>query len=1501
MPRTSYGAIPNGQTSEMPSPVDGQVPPRVQPNRLATANPLSKLFFCWASTIFRTASRNKTVVTSDLFECMPEDSSNVLGGRLSRNWKREEMKSKPSLTRAVIKTFGPIYFLYAILFIFEGGIRVGQPLLLKRVTQYFSSNCTVSLLQQRDAYLYAGGLGLSSFFLALVHGVNYFGIQRLGMQVRVALCTLVYKKTLRLSNSALRQTTAGQVNNLMTNDVNRFDQLFVFLHNVWLGPVLAAVVLVLLWLEIGVASLPGYGVMFFLIIVNPVLGKLFTTLRRKTAFFTDRRVAAMTEVITSMRVIKMYAWEKPFGELIKKIRIQEVQKIINASYPMALNVTLGVFGNRLMDIGMIVMYCLTTDEIHAASIIVIISYCNALKFTFMRMFPRAIQFGSESLVSLSRIQRYLLLEDKKPEAAVLGDDLICFEDAVVADNLTCSWKEEEDSLQLQNVSFRVKKKQLLAVVGPVASGKSSLLMAILKELPALRGSVWTRGRVAFASQQPWVFGGTVRDNITFGREFQEWKYGEIIRVCSLNKDLQQLPDGDMTMVGERGVTLSGGQKARINLARALYDDADIYLLDDPLSAVDSEVSRQIFENCIKEYLAKKVCILVTHQLQFLSGADQILVLKEGQMEAVGTLDELHEMGIPFSQLMMKADPEEDEEEDDDEDEAEEDAANDDDVPLGLVASGSFKKSGSFKRSGSFRKSGSFKQSGTKSKKATKTGQLFKEERTEKGGISVGTYVRYFWAGGNVLTLFLMVFFVLGAQLVYSLADYWVGFWGDWENSKGNKEVVNETYPDWLVNLNLTTNDSAGVYGGLVGGLMLFGIIRAFLTLRIMITASRNLHNLMFASVTRSPVLFFDTTPTGRIQNRFTKDIGTMDDQLPYNFFDFLQIALQILGTVFLIIAISPMTLVPAVILFIILIMLTKYSVIATTAVKRLDGTMRSPVFSHTTSSLHGLWTIRAYGKEVDFEKQFCVHQDRHSEAWFMYIATNRWFGLRLDLLVATFTSAIAITCIPLSSIPSSFVAKDPGQIGVILANCVALSGVFQFCVRQSTLVENQMTSVERVIEYTKLESEGPLEKPDAKPPPGWPAKGAITLEGMSLAYSKDTPTVLKDLTCEINPKEKIGIVGRTGAGKSSLITSLFRLAEPVGVLQIDDIQTTELGLHDVRKNISIIPQDPVIFTGSLRRNLDPFGVYTDLSLWNALEDVQLHRRVRANPAKLDMEVGADFSVGERQLICLARAILKRNRVLILDEATANVDQATDALIQETIRQKFKNCTVLTIAHRLHTIMDSDRVMVLDAGKLIEMDHPFVLLSNRQTMFSMFVDQTGKKVASELYRTAQSHYEKTIAAKKQSPYGPLDSNCQYLYVVLQKSSEGYGFDLTGVNAGDSGTPIVVSEVSRGAPAYRQLQVEDEVLALNGKSRRDLTPDDVVKAFGTTTDVMTLIVRRKSQNPQDERPEEDTFPSTIQRNGAGPSGASASRPGTILGLDDDYDTAINTSQTIPLLRD
>ncbi|CAG0903212.1 unnamed protein product [Darwinula stevensoni] len=490
---------------------------------------------------------------------------------------------------------------------------------------------------------------------------------------------------------------------------------------------------------------------------------------------------------------------------------------------------------------------------------------------------------------------------------------------------------------------------------------------------------------------------------------------------------------------------------------------------------------------------------------------------------------------------------------------------------------------------------------------------------------------------------------------------------------------------------------------------------------------------MFKSVLRAPVTFFDNNPVGRILNRFSKDVGASDDMLPPTAFDTLGVTFQVLGISFLVSVTNYYVVIGTVIAMVVFICLRNFYLKTARDLKRLESTTRSPVFSHLSASLNGLATIRASRTESIFMQEFDNHQDRHTSAWFLFLSGTRWLGIWLDWLIVVYLAAVTYSFMA--------VGKEAlgGNVGLAISSAMMLTGMFQWGVRQSAELENQMTSVERIMEYSKLEEEGALESPpDKKPPSNWPSEGAIEFEQVSLRYSADSLPVLNDLTFKAAAKEKIGIVGRTGAGKSSLIAALFRLIEPEGRILLDGRDTKAYGLHEVRRGIAIIPQDPVLFQGTMRKNLDPFNEHSDEALWRVVEQVQLKEAVSELPEKLNttlFEGGSNFSVGQRQLVCLARALLQRNKVLVLDEATANVDPKTDALFQETLKKSFKDCTVLTIAHRLDTIIDSDKVLVLDRGEIKEFGRPYELLQNKKGPFFELVAQTGKASSARLYRAA----------------------------------------------------------------------------------------------------------------------------------------------------------------------
>ncbi|KAF4111886.1 hypothetical protein G5714_006681 [Onychostoma macrolepis] len=1259
-------------------------------NPSATANLFSLIFFCWLNPLFRIGSKRR-LEEDDMYNVLPEDGSKRLGEELQSYWDQEVEKAtkelrKPKLTKAIIRCYWRSYTVLGVFTAIEEVIKVIQPVFLGKLIMYFERYDPDNMAALYEAYGYAAGISLSTLGLALLHHLYFYHVQRAGMKIRIAMCHMIYRKALRLSATAMGQTTTGQIVNLLSNDVNKFDEVTIFLHFLWVGPLQAAAVIGLLWQEIGASCLAGMAVLIFLMPLQTMFGKLFSKYRSKTAAFTDSRIRTMNEVVSGIRIIKMYAWEKPFAALVNDVRRKEISKIMSSSYLRGLNMASFFTANKIILFVTFTVYVLVGNKISASRVFVAVSLYSAVRLTVTLFFPAAIEKVSESAISIRRIKKFLLLdelvkshvplsqEDKK-DATVQIQDLICYWD------------------------------------------KSSLLSTVLGELPAEKGVVKVKGELTYASQQPWVFPGTIRSNILFGKELQPQRYESVLRACALKRDMELLPDGDLTVIGDRGATLSGGQKARVNLARAVYQDADIYLLDDPLSAVDAEVGRHLFEQCICGILKDKPRILVTHQLQYLKAANQILVLKEGHMVARGTFSELLRSGVDFTSLLKK-----DEEEEGEKGEAPR-------SPRSRTLSQNSHSSSVL----------SVKDESDQLP-AEHVHTMAEETRTE-GTIGLHLYWKYFRAGANALMLILLMLLNLLAQTSYILHDWWLSYWAtEQEKLDISSSIINSTIGTNGTFGNNTTQELnlpfyLGIYAGLTGATIIFGFMRGLIMFNTLVNSAETLHNRMFNSILRTPVRFFDINPIGRILNRFSKDIGHLDSLLPWTFVDFIQVFLQIIGVIAVASSVIPWILIPVFPLLIAFLFLRRYFLRTSRDVKRIESTTRSPVFSHLSSSLQGLWTIRAFKAEERFQQTFDAHQDLHSEAWFLFLTTSRWFAVRLDGMCSVFVTITAFGCLLLKD------SMRAGDVGLALSYAVTLMGMFQWGVRQSAEVENMMTSVERVVEYTELESEAPWET-QKRPPPDWPNRGLITFDRVNFSYSSDGPVILKNISAMFRPREKVGIVGRTGAGKSSLISALFRLTEPEGKILVDGVLTSEIGLHDLRQKMSIIPQDPVLFTGTMRKNLDPFNQHSDPDLWNALEEVQLKAAVEELPAKLETELaesGSNFSVGQRQLVCLARAILRKNRILIIDEATANVDPRTDELIQKTIRYKFKECTVLTIAHRLNTIIDSDRILVLDAGRIHEYDAPHVLLQDQNGIFYKMVQQTGKAEAASLLQTAKQAY------------------------------------------------------------------------------------------------------------------------------------------------------------------
>nr|CAD7441120.1 unnamed protein product [Timema bartmani] len=1267
------------------------------PNPRASASPLSALFFGWILGVFRLGFQ-RDLEEEDLFVPLKEHESAHLGNKFERIWddecRRAHFKLKdPSLVRAIIRCFGAKFMMYgALLALVEILLRLNQPIFLGYLIRYFTqqnmseeeinnfvppkpvflgqlveylipSNGQITKL---EAYFHACGvIGGSAINILFIHPYM-MGIFHLSMKIRVACCSLVYRKSLKISLAALGDTTVGQVVNLLSNDVNRFDMAIVFLHYLWIGPLEILIITYLLWNDMRWSAIFGAIIMLLFIpmqgrgrkkvgesvpatlvaveqkdvsaiehgcgavqavekvgdtacanaeerdkgrlksevqhgvvlrtmfssVENACLGMLTASLRMKTAGRTDERVRQMNEIISGIEVIKMYAWETPFAQLVETAR---------------------------------------------KYVFVVTSFYNILRQTMTVFFPQGVAQFAEVSVSVQRLETFLLAEEtrvKRPTSVNVNLIHLNAMKGLSIFNASATWVNNLAEPTLKEISLSVEPNKLIAVIGPVGAGKTSLLHMMLGELPVTSGYISVNGLMSFASQEPWLFAGSVRQNILFGQQFDRERYFEVVKVCSLQRDFTLLPYGDKTIVGDKGISLSGGQRARINLARACYKDADIYLLDDPLSAVDAHVGTELFELCIKGYLRPKGCVLITHQIQYLKLVDNIIIMNNGRIEGRGTYHELHESGLNFAKILEES-------------RNEETVKDEKDMhPLEPIIR---------------RISFSSTLHTSPSELPTADPVEVTEMRT-MGKVSGDVFLSYFKSGAKGCVIAFMFFMCILAQFFASSCDMWITQWR-------NQEIR-------IVGKPLDRAIKASSY------FFCFPLL-AYIWL----------------------------------------DCGNDHHRLRWG-------------------ASEP----------------------------------RSPVFSHLGASLRGLTTIRAFGAQEILEKEFDCHQDLHSSAWFLFIASSRTFGFWLDIVCLIYISIVTLSFLVFDNMAFG------GNVGLAITQCIGLTGMFQWGMRQSAEVENQMTSVERVLEYTKVEHEPAFDSTE----------------------------------------------GGTGAGKSSMIAAMFRLAELDGQIVIDGIDTCSIGLHDLRLKLSIIPQEPVLFSGTMRGNLDPFNNFQDVVLWQALEEIvdknlrfvkvrrlleeaetagstlhstspptythinktyqhrlRLHlfysqatilktkdlRLERRNSSPVPCVVpvqsrslwnlpflvyvemkdvvknlvgglnskmcegGSNFSVGQRQLVCLARAIVRNNKILVLDEATANVDPQTDNLIQSTIRRNFSNCTVLTIAHRLNTVMDSDRVMVMDAGTMVEFDHPFLLLKNKNGFLFRMVQQTGSSMRS-LLRTAE---------------------------------------------------------------------------------------------------------------------------------------------------------------------
>ncbi|MCO5581607.1 hypothetical protein L7F22_035495 [Adiantum nelumboides] len=841
---------------------------------------------------------------------------------------------------------------------------------------------------------------------------------------------------------------------------------------------------------------------------------------------------------------------------------------------------------------------------------------------------------------------------------------------------------------LKKINFSVEKGELVSIYGPVGSGKSSLLLGILGEMQCLTGSKFVQHNIAYAPQQPWILNDTVQQNIVYRSPFDPVRYQKTVAACALEHDISLFAGGHNTEIGDKGINLSGGQKARISLARACYSLAPIVFLDDPLAAVDIPTAKHLIKHVLKCVLKGRTVVLVTHSKTALEVCDHVYFMENGLLQEDEGLkrpstptyssDQIEQTNVD---ALMHVESSEN----------------------SIAAEGVFTNKPELLNL-------------TPADK--EKGRSTVEEDRVIGNVQGATVIAYAKASGGLLFVSFVTFVFLFGQVVRVMADYWLRVWTD-----KKYQLREEIY---II-----------AYGSFVIGATILSLLRALLYTLAAISAAAKLHSQMAERVLRSPQLFFDQNVAGRILNRFSKDQALVDETLPTTAQQLFEFAVSSLGSLTFIGVLIPWFLLafpPLVSLF---FFLQRRYVVISRELKRLEGISRSPLYAHFTQTLQGITSVRAYGTQTLTHDIFSSLIDANHRSYILFVHMSHWIGIRLD-----FATSLCITLASLLVVVLRH-SITPGLAGVVIVQSMQVTGFIQYAIRQAAEVENYLTSVERINAYANLPTEA-----DPNTPPGviaenWPSRGEIEVVKYTMTYRVDLAPVLNEVSFKINAKEKIGILGRTGVGKTSLAAALFRMVENEccgGDILIDGINTKSVGLDDLRQRLSIIPQDPILFQGSIRFNLDPCDVHTDAEIYEALERVHLLGRIQIKDRGLDSLIaqnGENFSVGQRQLMCLARSLLRRSQIIVMDEATAAVDGETDTLIQRTIRTAFHDCTMLTIAHRIDTVIDCNRVLILAAGgRIAEFDSPHKLLNcSNQGIFAEMVRQAGPITAEKLRKAA----------------------------------------------------------------------------------------------------------------------------------------------------------------------